>query len=496
MFSLKELTSHSHESKTFVLDTNVLIEDPDCLFKFGEGNLVILTSIIIEELDNFKQEMSLRGFSSRKVLKMLESIGKQNWEKNWQLKLKYLFNGLNAHSNCILIPSGPDSNAVLIVADVVSKPGQRVDLMLKEFCSRSLDLLDPNNTATSLSLPESILVTRDVALRLLTKASHIPCEDYRNVKVDDIDIFNAQKHISRDFMSGQVDDDDFNQMGNEIYQAKTISDPTLKRFADHYDISPGEYFTMDVGVDISREVNIVLKRVSHNDFVRVDDRDAFGIRSRNPEQTMVMDAMLNPEVSLIAMSGQAGTGKTLITVACALELIINKQLYNRMIVARPVVSVGKDLGFLPGNLEEKLEPWMAPIRDALDVIFEPKDKKKGKHSQYENLQTFDWIECQSISHIRGRSIQNSILFIDEVQNATRHEIKTIISRAGKNTKVILCGDPWQIDNPHLDPYSNGLAHVINRLKNSNEDIDPKMFAHINLKAGERSPLAQLAASIL
>lgn len=486
--NIKEHLDLQSYEKSFVIDTNILIDDPECLFKFGENNLVILTSYVLDELDNFKREMSLRGHSSRKLIKAIDLMmhdSKSASAVTFTCRTRALSYGKEETFPGVLIAL--DASNHLLITGRLGDPGQVADVRLTQMCKW---------TDTPL-----VLVTRDVALRVMATAEGVHCEDYRNAQVTNSDIYSCHEFIELHALDQEdpIVKSVWSMEGGRV----TICSDKLSQQADEQDVEMGGYFVLSLMPWYQGP--LIARRLSFNEFtiIKSDSVKAFGIKSRNVEQAMVLDALLDPDISLVTISGLAGSGKTLLAAACALELIANQNKYSRMVITRPIVSVGKELGFLPGSIEEKLDPWMTPFKDALDVILN-KGKKQNLGtkkdpgvSQLEIMKMFNWIEVQSISHIRGRSIQDAILFIDEAQNASQHEIKTIISRAGENTKVILCGDPWQIDNPHMDAYSNGLAHVINRTKNyRGDEFDPCLFTHINLRAGERSPLSAFAATVL
>lgn len=220
------------------------------------------------------------------------------------------------------------------------------------------------------------------------------------------------------------------------------------------------------------------------------DRDVFGITHKNVEQKCAIDALLDDEIKLVTISGKAGTGKTLLAIACGLSKTVEENCYRRLLVSRPVVPMGNDIGFLPGDIEEKLGPWMQPIFDNIDFLFNVKEKQNKTFDAYLELERSGILKVEALTYIRGRSIPEQYLIIDEAQNLTKHEVKTIISRAGEGTKIILTGDPDQIDNPRLDSVNNGLSYVIDKFK------DQGIAAHITLTKGERSELADIASDIL
>ena len=224
--------------------------------------------------------------------------------------------------------------------------------------------------------------------------------------------------------------------------------------------------------------------------LRYGNQDPFGLKARNKEQKFALDLLLDEEVRLVTLIGKAGTGKTLIALASGLQKVIEESRYRRLAVSRPVIPMGNDLGFLPGDINEKLRPWMQPIYDNLEFLFNNRDKSEKIDQLVNSMRDLDILELEALTYIRGRSIPNQFLLVDEAQNLSPHEIRTVITRVGEGTKIVLTGDPYQIDHPYLDSNSNGLTFVVERFKNE------KIAGHITLTKGERSDLAELGAKLL
>jgi PhoH-like ATPase len=299
-----------------------------------------------------------------------------------------------------------------------------------------------------------VLVTNDILMSLMAKSIGLTVKKHDLSRTDRQELYKGFKDLRYKY-----------------------DDPS---YYNNYRPNPNEYELHEDGLH---------KKLANGKLVKLGkDPQIWNIRHKNVEQRCAIDALLDPNISLVTITGKAGTGKTLLAIAAGLEQVINKNKFQKLIVSRPVVPMGQDLGYLPGELSEKLNPWMQPIFDNIDFLFSLKDKRTN--NEWEKLVQEGFLKLEALSYIRGRSIPNQYIIIDEAQNLTRHEVKTIISRAGHNTKIIMTGDIHQIDNPRLDAFNNGLTYAIEKFKNQ------KIAAHINLENCERSELAEIASEIL
>lgn len=411
--------------KNYVLDTNVLVHDPESIYAFEDNNVVI-PLVVLEELDSLKRRSDSVGRSARHVVRELDKLR----------ELGDLSRGVKLKNGGTLF--------------VMSLTDLRRDF-IEYFHSKYLDnwiLAYVVRLSRTSSIP-TILVTKDISLRVKASALGIEAQDYLTDRSNLTTLPDGYREVEKVIVEGQK----------------------LDGFHENeYIKSSKGYFKVKKGVAVKLSI----------DFSNV----VWGIQALNEEQLYAMDAMLDDSVSLVTIVGMAGTGKTLIALACALEKTINQKKYRRIIVARPLIPMGKDVGYLPGGLEEKLQPWMQPIMDNLEFLFD----KVGM-----NLKDFlrkKIMEIEALSFIRGRTIPDQFIIIDEAQNLTPHEVKTILTRTGNNAKIVLVGDPYQIDTPYLDKDSNGLVYAASRLMGN------PLVAHITLKKGVRSPLASLVAEKL
>jgi len=429
--------------KTFILDTNVLLHDPNSLMRFPLNKIVIPLTVI-EELDTMKRLPSDLGRNSREVIRLLNSlkeIGKGNLHTGVKLE-----NGaiIRIELESASDPSFPlnlsiNDNRILFVAYSLQQKGEKV-----------------------------VFVSKDFAARLKAEAMGIAAEDYKNLKYSYDAIYRGIKKLE----ISKHDVDLFYKDG------KLAMTDTEAR--------PNEYFIMTSPENSSA----VGKYDSYNNAVEalIKQTNIWGVKARNVEQRCAIDLLLRDEIKLVTLMGPAGTGKTLLALACGLRKVFDEGAYTRILVSRPIVPLGRDIGYLPGTKEEKLFHWMQPIYDNLEFLC--------SSTGGESRETLQWvmdsrkIEMEAMTYIRGRSLPKIYLIIDEAQNLTPHEIKTIISRAGEGTKVILAGDPSQIDNPYLDKDSNGLTYTVGKF------LDHKIYGHIYLDKTERSELAAIAAKLL
>ncbi|MCP5523948.1 MAG: PhoH family protein [Verrucomicrobiales bacterium] len=438
--------------KNYVLDTNVLLHDPNALLNFEE-NAVLIPIEVIEEIDRFKREGSELGQNARTVSRQLDALRAQGrLSQGVSLpnggRLRILFGPHSENGN------GPGTGAR-------SRNGHNVDTRI---------------IATALALREAepqvpaILVTKDINLRIRADSLGLPAEDYETDRVQLTDLYSGtfECEVSVEEMNG------FRESG----------EMELKR--PHH---PNEYCTLRV---TGEGRTSALARVDVGGGRLIPVRDAregvWGIKPRNREQHFALDALLNDDFRLVTLMGKAGTGKTLLALAAGLQRTVNDRQYRRLIVARPTVSVGRELGFLPGTLEEKLSPWMQPIHDSIELLGDLNMGQEGRRSA--DLLRSGLIVVEALGYIRGRSIANQFIIIDEAQNLTPIEVKTIVTRVGQGSKVVFTGDPYQIDNPYVDSCSNGFNHLVSRFR------DQPIAAHLELRKGERSELAELAANLL
>ncbi|MBL9127720.1 MAG: PhoH family protein [Verrucomicrobiales bacterium] len=437
--------------KNYLLDTNVLLHDPNSLLSFQDNNVLIPIEVI-EEIDRFKRESSELGRNARTVSRMLDG-----WRARGPL------------SEGIQLPGGGSFRIVFERKQAPAPSGgtngvhRSVDNLI---LSRALGVRDAEPT-----LP-LVLVTKDINLRLKADTLGLAAEDYETDRVQLSELYSGirEKPATAEMLAR------FKAEGELILQEGS-------------GYSPNEYCTL---LDEANPKKSLLTKVDATGTRLVpilDSRDGvWGIKPRNREQHFAFDALLDDRIKLVTLMGKAGTGKTLIALAAGLRKTVVDREFRRVLVARPTVSMGKEIGFLPGTLEEKLGPWMQPIHDALEFL---SDLNMGQDSRRSaDLMRNGSIVVEALSYIRGRSIPHQFMIIDESQNLTPLEVKTIVTRVGQGTKIVFTGDPWQIDNPYVDSSSNGFVYLIDRLRGQ------PLAAHVQLEKGERSELAELAANLL
>ena len=439
------------KKKNFVLDTNVILHDYECIEKFEENDIYI-PIVSLEELDKFKKGSEQINFNARAFVRRLDEISDQDLFK----KGASLGDGLGR----IFVKINGQYHNKVKEAFGENKADHRI-------LSIAMTLADEQPNI------KTILVTKDVNLRMKARSLGMLVEDYINDKVTRIDLFeNAEPEYEG------VDGD----LIDRIYVSKDGID--IDEWELGSKIDPNDCFVM------KSERNSVLAR--YNPFsgkiVRVEKGHYFGIQPRNAEQTFAMHMLTDPDVKLIGLTGKAGTGKTLLALAAALS---QEQSYKQILLARPIVSLAnKDLGFLPGDEKAKVAPYMQPLFDNLNVIKGQFAQNSSELRRLDEMQKTEKLVIEALAYIRGRSVSDTIFIVDEAQNLTPHEIKTIITRAGEGSKLIFTGDIEQIDSPYLDAQSNGLAYMIERMKGQ------PLFAHVNLIKGERSELSELASDLL
>ena len=437
--------------KIFVLDTNVLLTDSNSLLNFDDGDIVIPLKVL-DEIDKHKKRQDSVGVHARNTIRKLDELRSQG----------NLFEGVELES---------EGNKLFVRGfDPFKLPDD-------------LDVENPDNQiiATALSLKESnkkskvILVSRDINMRVKCDALSIDCEDYSNDQVVD-DIEGLYTGLTEHLVDDQVID--------SVYKDEAVF---LDR--DEIKVEPNQY-VMLISSSNDKKTALVRFLSYERPLKKIDSykKGIWGVRPKNKEQNFALDLLMNPDIPLVTIIGKAGSGKTLLALAAGLQQCFgataNDSHYSRVIVTKPVEPVGKDIGFLPGSMEEKMLPWLAPIQDNLknlmgnDKITLDMYMEEGK------------IEIEAMTFIRGRSIANAFIIIDEAQNMTKHEIKTVLTRVGEGTKIVLTGDIEQIDNVYLDETTNGLTYVIDRFKEQNSS------GHITLIKGERSQIATLASKLL
>jgi len=438
--------------KNYILDTNVLLHDPNSLLKFDDNN-VLLPIEVIEEIDRFKRESSELGQNARAVSRMLDGFrGSGRLSEGVSLpnggQLRIIFekekNTVNGHQHA-LFGNGSIDNRILMLAMGIKRSQPK---------------------------GQTVLVSKDINLRIKADALGLLAEDYENDRIFIKDLYTGMIEVSVN--------------ADKMAAFRTNGELELNGGSQYF---PNEYCTLTDETNPKRTALTKVDATGKKLVPIVDSREGiWGIKPRNREQHFAFDALLDDRVKLVTLMGKAGTGKTLLAMAAGLKRTVMDREFRRLVVARPTISMGKELGFLPGSLEEKLAPWMQPIHDALEMLG---DLNMGhEHRRSGDLMRSGSIVVEALSYIRGRSIANQFMIIDEAQNLTPLEAKTIITRVGHGTKVIFTGDPYQIDNPYVDSSSNGFNYVVSRFRSQ------AISAHIELQKGERSELAELAANIL
>lgn len=441
------------DRKIFVLDTSVILYAHNSIMTFAEHDVVIPITVL-EELDQFKKGNDTKNFEAREFIRLLDKLSKDQRIDEWAP-----LNGKTMGDFKVMMyhPEN-EKNANVIFGE---------DKNDHKILNVALHLQEKEKTR------KVILVSKDINLRLKAKSLNIQAEDYETGKIKNItELENTGKYVMEN-----VDPEEINKLYEQGYtEAKNILG-TRKRKSNAYYI-------------LKSDKNSVLSFYNSEENVmeRVDKRLAYNIKPKNAEQTFALHAIMNPDIKLVSIQGVAGTGKTLLALAGALE---QRREYKQIFLARPIVPLSnKDIGYLPGDIKSKLNPYMEPLWDNLKFIqnqYKETDKEFQKITELVNQEK---LVIQPLAYIRGRSLSNIFFIVDEAQNLTPHEIKTIISRAGENTKIIFTGDVFQIDTPYLDSQSNGLSYLIDRVK------DHPLYAHIKLEKGERSELANLANELL
>ncbi|THE11144.1 PhoH family protein [Bacillus timonensis] len=440
--------------KIYVLDTNVLLQDPRSIFSF-EDNEVVIPAVVLEEVDSKKRYMDEIGRNARHVSKLIDNL-RQTGKLHEKIlletggSLRIELNHRSFHELQEIFVEKTNDNRILAVAKNLSLEEQSKE-----------------------NGKQVILVSKDALVRVKADALGLQSEDFlsdRVVEVDHIYSGFLEIYINRNLL------DLFYEKG-ELHVTELVNHPFYpNQFILLKDALGGS--SSAIGI-VDRTGKVVKKLHFKQDHI-------WGIKPRNVQQTMAFELLLRDDIPLVTLIGKAGTGKTLLALAAGLMQTEDLGQYKKLLVARPIVPVGKDIGFLPGEKQEKLRPWMQPIFDNLEYLFNT--KKPGELDAI--LAGMGSIEVEALTYIRGRSIPEQFIIIDEAQNLTKHEVKTILTRVGEKSKIVFMGDTEQIDHPYLDEYNNGLTYVVEKFK------DQKIAGHIRLVKGERSGLAQLAADIL
>lgn len=441
----------TNERKIFVLDTSVIIYDHTAIKNFAEHDVVIPITVL-EELDNFKKGNDTKNFSAREFTRYIDKLSGNNTLQEWTP-----INGPNRGKFKIEMNFSSKINAERIFAD------RKADHRILNTALYTAEM-NPGRKV--------VLVTKDINLRIKAKSLSLNAEDYETGKIKTVDELYTGNSEGIKATAEQI---------AAIYnQGSAKAKPILKG----YKSLPNHYYVIKNGSQ-----SVLARYNSEDDTLnRVIKTSAFGVIPKNAEQSFALDAIMNQDIKLVSIQGVAGTGKTLLSLAGALELRRN---YHQIYLARPIVPLSnKDIGYLPGDVNSKLNPYMEPLWDNLKYIRSCFSEKDKEHKQIaEMIESQKLVVCP-LAYIRGRSLSNVFFIVDEAQNLTPHEVKTIITRAGENTKIIFTGDIHQIDTPYLDAQSNGLSYLIEKVKGQ------KLYAHITLEKGERSELANLANDLL
>jgi len=461
-------SKNADNPKNFILDTNVLLYDPQALFQFEENNLYIPITVI-EEIDHFKKNMDEVGRNARQASRILDNLRDQG-----QL------------ASGVTLPDGGTLRVILFKPEMMANlpPDLHGDKADNLILAVAMHVRNGGKTPT-------ILITKDTNLRIKADTMNLRAEDYGHGKIDFDELYSGFAEFPDQDGSLAT----LNRTGSVPFTGNNRPFP-----------NQGVLFIDPVSPAIS-----TLGRFNSrtNAVVSLNPKivnGVWGIHPRNKEQSLAFDLLLNDSIKLVTLVGKAGTGKTLLALAAGMQKTADENAYYRLKVSRPVYPMGKDLGFLPGDVQEKLSPWMQPIFDNVELLLKEYGSHDGKRAKtgkkatekaagqlnhsYKELIDMGLLEIEPLTYIRGRSLPNQFLIVDEAQNLTPHEVKTILTRAGEGTKIVLTGDPYQIDNPYVDASSNGLTYVVEKFR------EERIAGHITLSQGERSELAELAANLL
>jgi len=437
--------------KLFVVDTNVVLFDHTCVYNFQEHD-VVLSIVVLEELDRFKRGNDLINLEAREFIRELDRLAGDGPLTDGLL--------LGAGRGRLFVEVGEPRSTRVEQVFAKSKPDHRILALAEELRTRHPER-------------QVVLVSKDVNLRMKAKSLGIVAEDYTTGKVRHVDRLDTGTTCWEGLPSEVI--------------ARLHAEPhalPVAEFPQGRSLLPNQYLVMKNG-SLSA---LALHNRPRGSLERVVKRAAYGVEPRNAEQIFALDALTRPDIQLVTLTGRAGTGKTLLALAAAIE---QRRSYHQIYLARPVVPMGnRDIGFLPGDIKSKLDPYMQPLWDNMAVIRHRLSRESREYKALAEMVENEKICIAPLAYIRGRSLDHVFFIVDEAQNLTPHEVKTIITRAGEGSKVVLTGDIHQIDTPYLDSQSNGLTVLIDRMK------DQDLFAHVNLVKGERSHLAELASTLL
>jgi PhoH-like ATPase len=434
-------------AKHFVLDTNVLLHNPESINSFGD-NYVVLPMTVIEELDKFKRGNDELGRNARQVIRRLDQL-----------------RTLGTLKDGVPLTGG---GMLKIALEEKSVPGTFLDMSI------------PDNRVLAIAMnlvakkKKVIFVSKDINARLKADALGIEVMDFEQQKCDFDTLYTGWREL---LVAGEVID--------SFYREKVLTlaegDFLVNEFIILKDQANPKHTGFGRAVGKASLIHLESSRES-----------TWHIRARSKEQRMALELLLDPQINLVSLMGRAGTGKTLLALAAGLQCVLENKIFDKLLVSRPIMPMGRDIGYLPGTKDEKLSLWMQPIFDNLTYLMRMNhDFAEGTiQNRVDQLMKNEKLELEALTYIRGRSIPDQFMIIDEAQNLTPHEVKTIVSRAGENTKIVLTGDPNQIDNPYLDASSNGLAYVVEKLKGQT------LYGHVTLTKSERSPLSAIAADFL
>jgi len=443
--------------KNFVLDTNVLLHDPRAILGFADNN-VCLPIYVIEEIDQFKKDLSELGQNAREVSRIIDS-----------------FRVKGNLRDGVMLPEGGKLRVLFASGNHIKELAPyHKDLSISHLMDRLI-------VATAMELQKAepdvpvVFVTKDTNLRIRAEVLGLKAVDYNKQRKDISELYTGTGEL---LLSQE-------QVSELAKPQGSIPIP------EGAEVNENQYLVVRSETNPSQSLLArVLKKQGRIERIKELKEPVWGIRPKNKEQHFALDALLRDDISLVTLIGKAGTGKTLLAIAAGLQKVAEEQVYTRLLVSRPIFPLGRDIGYLPGDIGEKLNPWMQPIHDNVEFLMglSRPDRRSGR--SYQDLIEMGLLEVEPLTYIRGRSIPNQFIIVDEAQNLTPHEVKTIITRVGHGTKIVLTGDPYQIDNPYLDSVSNGLVHTAERFKNE------PCAATVTLIRGERSGLAELAANLL